>query len=275
MTEKQEVKTEEPVGMDRVAQIKERLELAGIKMSPADFEKHLAMADDLGEFTPEMEIPAGYKKCGRCQHVMKYYLFNKNSGAKSNTTGNCKACQKQAAAKSYQKTKNRRNYKEYYANNKERKQQHAREYYDQHKEEILAKQKDYHSSAAGKKVMHKSHKKRRKSLKANQGIPYTREMVIDRDKMGGKIPMCYICREPIKDMTKLHLDHVIPVLIGGLDCFTNIGCTHDTCNLTKKKDGTDVTADQIQYVRNLAENYIDTHPELFADQFEDVEGEEK
>lgn len=244
----------------------ERLELGGVTMSEEDQKKYVEAEDSLGVFEEGMIIAPGYKKCGRCRVIKKFYLFNKNRDSKTNTTGNCKDCQREAAQKSYSKTKHKRDYKKYYAENKERKKMHSKNHYEKNKDEILKKQKAYHASGRGKRVMQKAHAKRRELMKENKGIPYTREMVIDRDKQGKKYPECYICGKSIREEdSKLHMDHVIPVVIGGMDCFSNVGCAHDNCNLTKKKDGSDVTAEQIQRIRGISEKYIDQHPELFED----------
>ena len=231
-----------------------------------DWSNYLNMPDDLGEHNEGMAIPDGYKRCGRCQHVMKFYLFNRNSGAKTNTTGNCKACQKQSATKSYAKTKHKRDYKKYYRENKERKQAHSKKYYENNRDTLAKKHKEYHSSSTGKKVMRKAHAKRRALMAANQGIPWTRDLVIDRDKQGKEFPICYYCSKPIKDISgeHCHMDHVIPVVIEGKDCFTNVSSMHAACNLVKKKDASDITAIMIHSVRKLAEDYIDMHPDKFG-----------
>jgi hypothetical protein len=244
----------------------ERVRLAGIAWRKVEENAYLAKPDDLGIFVEGMIIPDGYKKCGKCQHVMKFFLYNKNSGSKTNTTGNCKACQKASAAKSYTKTKSKRNYKKYYAENKVRKQAHSKKYYDTHKEKLTVAHKTYHTSAKGRKVMQKAHAKRRGLMAANQGIPYTRELVIDRDRQEGKLPFCYYCNKVITDLSgaTLHIDHVIPVVIEGSDCFTNVACMHDKCNLIKKKDASDITAIMISNVRKLSEQYIDKFPEKFG-----------
>lgn len=231
-----------------------------------DWTSYLALPDDLGEYKENMVVPEGYRRCGRCLHVMKFYLFNRNSGAKTNTTGNCKACQKQSATKSYAKTKHKRDYKKYYRENKERKQAHSKKYYENNKQALAQKHKAYHSSSVGKKVMRKAHAKRRALMAANQGIPWTRELVIDRDKQGKDTPICYYCGNIIKDVSgeHCHMDHVIPVVIEGKDCFTNVASMHASCNLLKKKDASDITAIMIHAVQKLSEDYIDAHPEKFG-----------
>lgn len=246
-----------------------RVELAGIKMTPEQQEEYLAMEDDLGEMPKGAEVPLGYKRCGRCGHAKKFYLFNKNSGSKTNTSGNCKQCQRESAAKSYQKTKQRRNYRKYYRENKELKLAHARKYYEENKERIKEKHKLYLQTKKGKKVMQKAHAKRRRVLAEKKGVPYTRAMVIERDGVfrGLEHPVCYLCGQPITDTTgtSLHIDHVVPVAEGGYDCFTNVACTHAECNLRREKDARELSVEQVETVKQLAETYMEAYPEKFED----------
>lgn len=247
-----------------------RVALAEIAMTDTQEREYLLLADDLGEVARGVEVPLGYKRCGRCGHSKKFYLFNKNNGSKTYTSGNCKECQKEAAKKSYGKTKQKRNYKKYYQENKEIKQAHARKYYQENKEALKQKHKEYLQTRVGKKVMRKAHAKRRKALEANKGIPYTREMLIERDGvfLGQSHPICYLCNEAIMDTSGagLHIDHVIPVVEGGLDCFTNVACTHSTCNLSREKDARELKTEQVEDIIQRAEAFIDTYPERFEDQ---------
>lgn len=247
----------------------ERLKLANVELPPEQLEQYIQSPDDLGEVEKGTAIPTGYKRCGSCGHAKKFYLFNKNSGSKNNCTGNCKACQKATASRSYAKTKQKRNYKKYYQENKEIKQQHARKYYQENKERVKERHKEYLQTKKGKKVMQKAHAKRRKALAENKGIPYTRAMVIERDGtfQGLQQPVCYLCNKPIVDISgkSLHLDHVVPVIMGGLDCFTNIASSHHLCNLKREKDARELTTEQVQAVIELSEKYMDAHPDLFED----------
>lgn len=249
--------------------IMERVESANITMTPEQEEEYLAMADDLGEVAKGAEVPPGYKRCGRCGHVKKFYLFNKNSGSKTNTSGSCKECQKANAKKSYQKTKQRRNYREYYQKNKEIKQAHARKYYEENKERIKEKHKAYLQTKKGKLVMTRAHAKRRKALAENAGVPYTRTLVIERDStfLGLEHPVCYLCGQPITDISgeSLHIDHVVPIVQGGLDCFTNVASTHADCNLRREKDARELTVKQVEGIKARANAYIEAHPEQFED----------
>ena len=68
-----------------------RVALAEVAMTTDQEKEYLAMEDILPEISNGSEVPLGYKRCGRCGHPKKFYLFNKNSGSKTNTSGNCKA----------------------------------------------------------------------------------------------------------------------------------------------------------------------------------------
>lgn len=251
----------------------ERLAEAGVVFNAQEGIKYVN-APDVLELGNDEPIPAGYKRCGRCKKVKKFYLFNRNSSAKNKCTGNCKDCQRETANKSYQKTKSSRNYKKYYAEHREQKRAHSKAYYEANKEHIKELQAAYRSTKRGKRVMKKAHNKRKKMLTKNAGIPYTREDVIYRDKMDLEFPICYLCGEPITDLSRVHLDHVIPVVLGGKDCFTNIACVHDECNLRKSKDAHEITAEHVETISILAEDYIDAHPEAFPSLFESADDAE-
>lgn len=252
-----------------VAAMLERLESGGVVMTESIQKAYIAAPDVLPKVAKGADVPPGYKRCGRCEHVKKFYLFNKNSGNKTNTSGSCKDCQKANAKASYTKTKQKRNYKKYYQENKEKKQAHARKYYQENKERLKEQHKAYLGTKKGQKVMQKAHQKRRKALATNKGVPYTRELVITRDGSFRNLqhPECYLCNKPIEDISgaSLHLDHVVPVVQGGLDCFTNIACTHSACNLTREKDARELKTEQVEAIKSLAENFIETHPEHFEE----------
>lgn len=244
----------------------ERLKLAGIELLNDELEDYLAQPDEI-TLNKQEPIPLGYKRCGKCQHVFKLYKFNKNISSKLYCTGNCKECQKITAQKSYIKNKSKRDYKAYYRKNREAKLAQSRKYYENKREEILAKHQEYRQSPKGKKIMAKIHAKRRKKIKKNAGIPYTREILIERDSQGGTHPICILCEKPIETLDDMHIDHLIPIVTGGADCFTNVACTHQKCNLTKSKDAKEITTRQVTSLRKLSEDYIDKYPDKFPEFF--------
>ena len=261
------MKTKETKVVDVTEVQIERLQLANIQFTDAQLKQYLEMPDSLGTYEEGMTVPNGYKKCGKCQEILKLYLFNKNSANKLCATGNCKTCQKAAASKSYKKTKKKRNYRKYYEENKDAKREAARKYYAENKERVSEKHKEYRNSQAGKKAMAKAHKKRNELKKANAGIPYTRDMVIHRDGEFIKEakPICWLCKKPIEDISgnSLHLDHIVSINNGGLDCFTNIACTHKGCNLKKEKDDRSLDFKEVQTIEERAIEYMEKYPEKF------------
>lgn len=255
----------DPVEINEVV---ERLKSGNVFLSSEQLTEYIEQEESLGEVEKGATVPIGYKRCGKCGEAKKFGAFNKNKESKTNTTGNCKQCQRNSASSSYKKTKQRRNYKKYYAANKEMKQEHAKKYYRDNKDKVTAKHKEYLQTKKGKQTMSKAHGKRRASLDANRGVPYTRALVIDRDSVFQSLPypVCYLCGKPITDISgvSLHLDHVIPVVMGGSDCFTNVASTHALCNLEREKDARALLPEQIERIKTLSAAYIEAFPEKFA-----------
>lgn len=238
----------------------DRLVESNIKLTEAE-EREYVNAPDIMKLAKGATVPTGYKRCHKCDTVKKLYLFNRNAQSKDLCTAQCKDCQKANAQKSYAHNKHKRTYKKYYQEHKEAKQEQSRKYYLEHKDEMRIKHAKYRNTPKGRKAMQKAHAKRAELLKAHTGIPYTRELVIDRDSHGGTEPICYLCGKPITGT--IHLDHVIPVVMGGIDCFTNVACVHDTCNLSKSKDGREITTEQVETLERESEQYMEEHPEDF------------
>lgn len=90
----------------------------------------------------------------------------------------------------------------------------------------------------------KSHERKRRAREANViSEPYTWNDIVD--KWGSA---CYLCGldidlEAPRSMktyhpNALHLDHVIPIAMGGPDIIANVKPTHAACNLRRKKSET-------------------------------------
>lgn len=244
-----------------------RLEEARVYLDPDDIRKYLDGPDML-ELKVGDKIPAGYKKCGRCGKYKKFYMFNRNKQVTNNCSGNCKDCQRSASKVHYATHKDTSKHRENYQANREARLERSRKYYQENKARIAEQQKEYHKSAKGKKVMKGAHAKRKYMLAKNAGIPYTLEMLIDRDKQGGELPVCILCGETIQHERDIHIEHLIPVVMGGADDFTNVGCAHQLCNLRKSKDAREVTTQQVSELIERSERYMDEHPDLFKGFFD-------
>lgn len=56
----------------------------------------------------------------------------------------------------------------------------------------------------------------------------TRDAVIERDR-----GICQLCLRPITRTDAIHIDHIVPVSLGGDSLAVNLQLTHDTCNMRK------------------------------------------
>jgi hypothetical protein len=64
------------------------------------------------------------------------------------------------------------------------------------------------------------------------------------------------------------MEHLIPVILGGEDCFTNVGCSHKLCNLRKTKDAKEITVEQVEQLQQRSIDYMEANPEKFPALFE-------
>lgn len=198
----------------------------------------------LGAWPAEKPVIEGYKRCSACGHAKLLTEFNKDKRRPDGRGYQCKQCQKKRAQSNYKKVQNRNKRKQRYVENKDDHRERARAYYHVNKESILDKQKKYHKSSSGKKVMQRAHAKRRQLMEENKGIPYTYADIVNRDSVDLEhpetgemvnVPICGICGDPIWDLADMHLDHKVPISEGGLDCRDNMRCTHAKCNLSRPR----------------------------------------
>jgi hypothetical protein len=57
---------------------------------------------------------------------------------------------------------------------------------------------------------------------------WVRERVIERDEM-----VCGLCEEAVESRADIHIDHIVPVVLGGTDELDNLQVAHAHCNLRK------------------------------------------
>jgi len=68
------------------------------------------------------------------------------------------------------------------------------------------------------------HNKRQDSNRSYRTILV--ELLIKRDGFN-----CGFCKESLEDH-KVHIDHIVPVALGGLDTFDNVRLAHASCNIS-------------------------------------------
>jgi 5-methylcytosine-specific restriction endonuclease McrA len=96
--------------------------------------------------------------------------------------------------------------------------------------------KDYYKKYPHKKVHNNRERARKKGVPSQY---YTRQQLFDRDGYD-----CYLCNLPV-ELTANHIvgqpgwelyphvDHVIPLALGGHDILSNVKITHAKCNMAK------------------------------------------
>ena len=110
-------------------------------------------------------------------------------------------------------------------------------YRDSNKESIAAYKKTW--AAKNKDRLIAKNRRRRATRLGNGFEPYTLNQVLD---IFGSI--CYLCEQSIDLQAPrqcgtpgwecgLHIDHIIPIARGGMDCLDNVAPTHASCNLSK------------------------------------------
>lgn len=164
--------------------------------------------------------------------------FSKRKASPDGHTYTCKTCEAAAARDNYHRRKKTKKYKRKEQEDREKRLQYYRDYYQENKEKKAEYDKEYQTSKRGRKVMKKAQIKRRAAMKEGAEV-YLRSDVIKRDSVDGVL-YCQICHKPIKRLSDLHIDHIIPIVEGGRDELSNVRCTHKTCNLTRPKDGSDL-----------------------------------
>ena len=195
----------------------------------------------------DIEIEVGFKQCSRdgCYAIKPLADFYKDKKSKDGHAAQCKACQKSTAKKNQKKTRSNSKRKKYnqarYAEKKDEIRAASRENYNKNKEVILEQQKVYRKTPKGKLAQDAGHSQRQERMVKQKGEPWVRAEIIELTSMvvdDKKIYICELCAEPM-DLDDIHIDHIIPIAKGGLDCRTNVRAIHSTCNLTRPRLGDD------------------------------------
>lgn len=106
---------------------------------------------------------------------------------------------------------------------KERKAKRAKEYYKENRERLLAQQKEYYEQNKEKWVA-KGHKRRALGLPTHFKASDIKKL---KDLQQSKCPVCK------QQLSKHHIDHIVPLSKGGTNDFGNLQLLCPYCNLTK------------------------------------------
>lgn len=144
-----------------------------------------------------------------------------HDGLRYESTGQCFHCSREW----YQRNKQRKadEYQQRKESIKERKSEVARKYYQRNRERLLVQQKKYYEQNKAKWV-NKAHKRRARGLPSHVKAEDLKRLT---DLQQNK---CAVCRI---DLTKRHLDHIVPLSKGGTHEFKNLQFLCQSCNLNK------------------------------------------
>lgn len=168
------------------------------------------------------------KCCTRCSATKPLSGFYRSTGKKDGHESHCKECSKAAGKLKYQKNKDLVNQRssERQKQNPERHRESVRQWRERNKEKLKAKDKAWRQ-ANPEKVRLKAHNRRAKKRSVGGVLTLgVREKLFLLQK--GK---CACCAAPLGE--DYHLDHIVPLALGGVNADENVQLLRATCNLKK------------------------------------------
>ena len=195
-----------------------------------------------------------YKTCSKCGQTKPVNEWGRNKSKKDGLASECKACHAKSSAewRLANPVEQKRRSREQHSKNKDTANANRKKRYLENRElELQARRKWYAENAESSRMASRAWRKNNKEKFAAQSRrsralrafvnteSYTKQDVLDR--WGSD---CHICNKPI-DLSAprwtgssgwengLHLEHVIPIRLGGLDNLSNVKPAHGLCNLKK------------------------------------------
>lgn len=183
------------------------------------------------------------KKCSKCQEVKNLQFFSKNKTQRDGYENYCKSCKGKACNNYYLKNKSKwkksspesikESSRRYYIKNRERIIENQKIYYENNKEKVIEYRKKYQRSEVG--LLKMKVKLQRRRLQARLTNDRTINDSSIQELFEKQDRKCALCKEELILLSKLtHLDHVIPLVKGGIHSIKNIQITCARCNLSKR-----------------------------------------
>lgn len=199
---------------------------------------------------------AAIKKCTKCGKTLARNEFSKDSRKRDGLQCKCKACNAVYRAANSEKIaeyqigyrvasreKATEYNKAYRAANRDNIAAREAEYRKANREQIAAYKADYHASNRENKASYDSkyraanqeacriYKQNRRARKKENGGMISPGIVTRLLKL--QMGKCPCCGKPLGD--DYHLDHIVPLSLGGLNTDDNIQLLRSTCNLQKSR----------------------------------------
>jgi 5-methylcytosine-specific restriction endonuclease McrA len=178
--------------------------------------------------------------------------FSKRRASPDGLAYSCKFCERKVALESYHRRKEQGKL-EKTEEQKEMERQYSRDYYKATREDRLKYYQEYRATRRGRQVQREGTRRRAARMKEQKGdAPYQRWEVVKKDTIDGVL-LCGICRKPIERVRDMHLDHIIPIAMGGPDVLDNVRCVHKECNLKRPKGDTGENVERAQSLPLVSE----------------------
>jgi 5-methylcytosine-specific restriction endonuclease McrA len=188
------------------------------------------------------------KTCTKCGEWKPYSEYFKAKSCKDGYRGDCKKCKSEinklwrnnniertkeleAHWRENNKEKVARIQKRYSEKNKDQKREYSKRYYKENKVKIAEREKQWREK--NRDIVHAKNYRRHLYRHKLKFSPFERLLLLDKSKW--KCQSCGIAVHDYNtnDSAKAHIDHIIPISIGGTSDLNNLQILCRTCNLAK------------------------------------------
>jgi len=187
------------------------------------------------------------KLCPKCGELLTAEAYHRDGAKKDGLYTICKECRKFS---SVDVVKKRASDRSYYYRNRDVIRRKQKLWKDEHREEIRVQRElsrdKYNAATRRWKAINKERVSRynKRYRKDHPEISVHHEALrrirlgavqspVDIKKICKAYEMiCYLCEKPI-DEGDLHMDHIVPIVKGGIHTEENLAPTHSQCNLSK------------------------------------------
>ena len=177
--------------------------------------------------TQQLTLIPTVKTCTRCHETKPVNQFNKRNRAKDGVESACKECRRVAyrAWREANREQILKSKQAWYKANREWQRENARARYEANRERY---RENYRAWAAANRDKRNATKSRRRARK-QATVP--QRWIVDHNL--GDPHACWWCGRELLGTTS-HIDHVMPIKLGGPAHPDNEVTTCDTCNLRKR-----------------------------------------